>query len=130
MSAQDIGDWTDAKSFHPSMSLHVVGGTADVLRVLADNLREAHWKIDDAGVDGFHARHTNVLSALQLERARTVLVVTAAAGAGTTEVTISVKSGGSHRQARRRGEVALNAAVAQLRRDGRNVTVTPWVRPA
>lgn len=129
MSAQEIGDWTDSKSFHPSMSLHVVGSTSEVLPVLTDSLREAHWKITDDAADGFRARHVNWLSAVQLDRARTVLVVAAQSGAGTTDVTIEVKTGGSHRLARRRGEAALTAAVAQLRRDGLSVTVSPWVRP-
>jgi hypothetical protein len=131
----EVGDWTkQAKSFSPTMSAEVAAPAETALDAVAAGLASQGYKIKDRTAEGFRASHRRLVRGLLgLATAndadildRTLLVVGAAPAGGGSLLTISVKSGGQHRQGIRRGAAGLTAAFQELQRRGVGVTATPW----
>ncbi|MGI8701068.1 MAG: hypothetical protein ACR2JU_07655 [Nocardioidaceae bacterium] len=124
-----IADWTTSKSFRPRMTLVVEGELSAVRDAVVARFVEAGYNVADQRPDGVRLTYVDWFGVLGGTLVRTAVAVEGHPDGATSVLLVSVEGGGESRQGRKRGQRALNAAVADLERDGLAVTMTPWSPP-
>ncbi len=117
----EIADWTTAQTFHPRLTI-TSGDAAAVVAALRQEFERVGYKAQESSTTHTRLRHHDWFAIVSGKWERTEVVLSPGDGSVLVEVT----KGAENRTGRKKGQQALNAAVAALSTQGTDLTVSEW----